>query len=58
MQSQGQGRLNLLDVPNDLPLVRISEAGVDYRVACRVLDKTNNYSTTTSYATIKIKTIV
>jgi hypothetical protein len=54
VQSTGQGRLNLTDVPKP----RISEAGITYRVACRVLDKTNNYSSTSSYATIVIKTIV
>jgi hypothetical protein len=54
VQSTGQGRLNLTDVPQP----RISEAGITYRVACRVLDKTNNYSSTSSYATIVIKTIV
>ena len=57
VQSQGQGKLDLSNVSNT-PLPRISEAGVDYRVACRVLDKTNNYSATSTYATIKIKTIV
>ncbi len=57
IQSQGQGRLDLSDVPNT-PLPRISETGVDYRVLCRVVDKTNNYSATSSSAAIKIKTIV
>jgi hypothetical protein len=54
VQSQGQGRLDLEKVP----VPRISEAGIDYKVECRVLDKTNNYSAASSYALIKIKTIV
>lgn len=54
MQSQGQGRLDLLSVP----LPRISEAGVNYRIACRVLDKTNNYSETSSYTSILVRNIV
>jgi hypothetical protein len=54
VQSQGQGRLDLLSVP----LPRISEAGINYRIACRVLDKTNNYSETSSYATILVRNIV
>jgi len=54
IQSTGQGRFNLLNVAQP----RISEAGVNYRVACRMLDKTNNYGTTSSYASILIKTIV
>ena len=57
IQSTGQGKFNLTNVSNT-PLPRISEAGVDYRVACKILDNTNNYSKVTSYATIKIKTIV
>ena len=54
VQSQGQGRLDLSNVP----IPRISESGIDYKVECRILDKTNNYSETSTYATIKIKTIV
>ena len=54
MQSQGQGRLDLLSVP----LPRISEAGINYRIACRVLDKTGNYSQTSSYASILVRNIV
>lgn len=57
VQTTGQGKLDLVKVEN-VVLPRISEAGVDYRVACRLVDKTNNYGTTSSYATIKIKTIV
>jgi hypothetical protein len=54
IQSIGQGKLNLVNVPQP----RISETGITYRVACRMLDKTNNYSSTTTYGTIVIKTIV
>jgi len=54
VQSQGQGKLDLSTVPTP----RISEAGIDYKVECRILDKTGNYSQTSSYAMIKIKTIV
>lgn len=54
VQSQGQGRLDLLSVT----LPRMSEAGVNYRIACRVLDKTNNYSETSSYTSILIRNIV
>jgi hypothetical protein len=54
IQSIGQGKFNLVSVPQP----RISETGVTYRVACRMLDKTNNYSSTTTYGTIVIKTIV
>jgi len=54
VQSQGQGKLDLEKVA----IPRISEAGIDYKVECRILDKTNNYSAVSSYALIKIKTIV
>lgn len=66
--NNGQGRLNLLDVPVTSTEHRISDTGVTYRVACRVVDKLGNYSDTSSYGTtvaagitynyIKIKTIV
>lgn len=54
VQSIGQGKFDLTKVAQP----RISEAGVTYRVACRMLDTTNNYSAISSYATIVIKTIV
>lgn len=66
--NNGQGRLNLLDIPVTSTSHRISADGVIYRVACRVVDKLGNYSDTSSYGTtvasnvtynyIKIKTIV
>ena len=52
--SQGRGDLDLEKVA----IPRISEAGIDYKVECRILDTTNNYNATSSYALIKIKTIV
>jgi magnesium chelatase subunit I len=61
MQSQGQGRLDLLLVPlitSGVTTPRISEAGINYRIACRVLDKTGNYSETSSYASILVRNIV
>ena len=54
VQSQGQGFLDLEKVA----IPRISEGGIDYKVECRILDKTGNYSAISSYALIKIKTIV
>ena len=54
VQSQGQGRLDLEKVA----IPRISEAGIDYKVECRTLDQTGIYSAISSYALIKIKTIV
>lgn len=52
-QSQGDGKFNLLSVP----LPRISEAGITYRVACRTLSNNGNYSTISALGTIVIKTI-
>lgn len=54
VQTQGQGFLDLEKVA----IPRISEGGIDYKVECRILDKTGNYSAASSYALIKIKTIV
>lgn len=41
----------------DQPAPRISAAGVTYRVACRTVDRTNNYSNTSTLGTIVVKTI-
>lgn len=53
VQSTGQGRFDLLKVP----VPRISTQGITYRVACRTLDRNNNYSDTSALGTIVIKTI-
>lgn len=53
VQSQSEGRLNLLDVP----VPRISETGITYRVACRVQDSNNNYGSESALGTIVITTI-
>jgi hypothetical protein len=53
IQSLDVARFNLLDVS----MPRISEAGITYRVACRSVDNTNNYSTESALGTIVIKTI-
>ena len=39
------------------PLPRISFDGISYRVACRAVDKTGNYSDTSALGTIVVKTI-
>jgi sulfur carrier protein ThiS len=54
VQSNGQGKFDLLNIATP----RISETGIDYLVACRILDKTNNYSEASTLAAIKVKTIV
>jgi hypothetical protein len=53
VQSLDEGRFNLLDVP----LPRMSTQGITYRIACRALDNTNNYSTESALGTIVITTI-
>jgi hypothetical protein len=53
VQSQGEARFNLLDIP----LPRISEVGVNYRIACRALDNSNNYSATSAFGAIVVTTI-
>jgi len=40
-----------------LSLPRISSAGITYRVACRAVDKTNNYSSSSVIASIVVQTI-
>lgn len=52
-QSLDIGRFNLLDVTPP----RISEQGITYRVACRALDNSNNYSAESALGTIVVATI-
>jgi hypothetical protein len=58
VQSNGQGKFDLLDIPVTSTDHRISEAGISYLVACRMLDNTNNYSPSSSLATIRLTTII
>ena len=53
VQSPEQGRFNLLNVPAP----RISATGITYRVACRAVNSTNNYSTESALGTIVVSTI-
>lgn len=53
VQALDEGRFDLLNVP----LPRISTEGITYRVACRALDNSNNYSTESALGTIVVKTI-
>ena len=54
VQSTDDGRIDLLGFSTP----RISEAGVQYRVACRIVDQTNNYTTYSTLASFTLKTIV
>lgn len=48
---QGSIDLKIVSLP------RISSAGITYRVACRAVDKTNNYSSSSVIASIVVQTI-
>ena len=52
-QSVGEARFSLFNIP----LPRISQQGVTYRVACRAVDVNNNYSAESVLGTIVVKTI-
>ena len=52
--STGAARLNLLQFTSP----RLSEAGINYRIACRAVDIHGNYSTISALSSILIKTIV
>jgi len=54
VQSRSASRIDLRTF--DQP--RISEAGTQYRIGCRVLDNSNNYSSTTTLNSFTLKTIV
>ena len=56
-QSRTQAVFNLLDLPSSSTNRRISASGIDYRIACRALNNTDNYSATSVLGSIKIKTI-
>ena len=53
IRSQSDARFNLLD----MPLPRISQVGENYRIACRALDSTDNYSAVTAFGAIVVTTI-
>jgi hypothetical protein len=53
IQSLAEARLSLLDVPQP----RMSTTGITYKVACRILDNNNNYSTTSALGSYVLTTI-
>jgi hypothetical protein len=53
IQSMAEARLSLLDIPSP----RMSSAGITYKVACRILDNNNNYSTTSALGSYVLTTI-
>jgi hypothetical protein len=53
IQTTDMARFDLLK----MPLPRISETGITYRVACRALDNNNNYSPESALGTIVVATI-
>jgi hypothetical protein len=53
VQHQNEGRFNLLE----LPVPRISQAGINYRVACRMVTRTGQYSLQSAVGAIVIRTI-
>lgn len=57
-QSRTQAVFNLLSLPSTSTNRRISTSGINYRIACRALNFSNNYSATSALGSILIKTIV
>jgi len=53
IESQSEARFNLLD----LPVPRISQAGITYRVACRAVSRTGEYSSQSALGTLVVTTI-
>lgn len=49
-------RFNLLRLPKS-PIKRISQAGINYQIACRASDQLNNVSSRSILGSIRIKTI-
>ena len=53
IKSAAEARFNLLD----LPAPRISQAGITYRVACRTMNRNNEYSAESVLGTLVVTTI-
>jgi hypothetical protein len=53
IESRGVGRIDLLSFPTP----RLSDVGVQYRVACRTVDNNNNVSNTSILSSFILKTI-
>jgi hypothetical protein len=56
-RSKTQAVFNLLDFKPSPTNILISASGINYRIACRAVDRTNNYSSTSAVGSILIKTI-
>lgn len=52
--SQEEGKFDLTKVTG----TKISNTGITYRVACRTVDRTNNYNAESALGTIVVKTII
>lgn len=53
IESPSEARFNLLDLPSP----RISQAGITYRVACRTISRSGEYSSESALGTIVLTTI-
>lgn len=49
-------RFDLLNLPNS-PTKRISESGINYQIACRAIDTSDNFSSKSMLGSILLKTI-